>query len=86
MGVIIGYLIFCFATSIALCIIAYAPMLNQARSYGIRNALTENKWLSYVVYIVVTAAIAPIVFPVFFSDSYFDKFCKGMRTAVYEAD
>lgn len=61
MGLIEYYLIFALTTSIMALIDVFLPTLNQARRDGISNVLTENPKLSVLVYLVITAIIAPLI-------------------------
>ena len=61
MGLIAYYLIFALATALFALIDVFIPALQQARINGIKNTMTDNPLLSYLVYVGITAITAPIV-------------------------
>lgn len=58
------YLLFAFSTSITACIFWFWPLLQQAREQKISNTFTQSPKTSVVVYIILSAVVAPVlVFP-----------------------
>ena len=80
------YLVFALATGITICIFALAPLVNEARELGVENTFTRNPKLSYLVYIILTAIIAPLVFCTLLFPATSQKFSDGLRKEVFKAD
>lgn len=61
MGLIEYYLIFALTTAIFALIDVFMPTLRAAKAEGVKNTLTENPKLSYLIYVCITTIIAPLV-------------------------
>lgn len=86
MGLIEYYIIFALATSLFALIDIYYPILKQAMSDGVLNALTLNPKLSCFVYVCITTIIAPLVFLPILIPSLNERFRDGITKTVYEPD
>jgi len=85
MEIIEIYLLFALTTGISSCILFLAPAVAIARDEGIQNSFTENTWLSYLIYTVVTSITAPFsVLPIFIP-SFAERFKNGLERAVFES-
>jgi len=79
MELIVYYLLFAFSTSITACIFWFSPLLREARQDKIENSFTQYPMLSTIVYICISAVVAPLlVFPLL-SNSMAEKFEHGLR-------
>lgn len=85
MEVIELYLLFALTTGISSCILFLAPAVALARSLDIENSFTTNTWLSYFIYIVLTALFAPFTILPIFIPSFSQRFATGLRRAVTES-
>lgn len=85
MEIIEIYLLFALTTGISSCVLFLAPAVAIARDEGIQNSFTENTWLSYLIYIIVTSITAPFsVLPIFIP-SFAERFKNGLERAVFES-
>lgn len=85
MEIIELYLLFAITTGISSCVLFLAPAVAQARFRGIQNSFTENTWLSYIIYVAITAFFAPFsVLPIFIP-SFAERFEIGIWRAVSES-
>ena len=77
---IIGYyLLFAFSISLTAAFYWFVPLLREAYAQGISNSITQNPKLSFVVYVIVSAVVAPLlVFPMF-SSNMEQHFVAGLR-------
>lgn len=86
MELIAYYLLFAFSTAITASIFFFSPLIREARQSNIHNSFTENPVLSTVVYICISAIVAPmLVFPLL-SDSIAQRFQDGLRREIMKAD
>ena len=86
MELIAYYLLFAFSTSITACIFWFWPLVQQAREAEVSNTFTQYPKTSTVVYILVSALVAPVlVFPMF-SEPMALRFQMGLRTEIFKAD
>lgn len=70
MGLIEYYIIFALSTSLACWYLFFWPILNFVKSKGVDNEFTRYPILSSVIYIIVSAIIAPVlIFPLLFPNS-----------------
>jgi hypothetical protein len=86
MGIIEYYLLFALSTSITSWYIWYWPLVRKARETNISNSFTEYPKLSTVVYIFVSAIIAPfLVLPLLF-DQFGENFERGLAKEILKDD
>lgn len=80
------YLLFAFSISISACYFWFSPVLRQAQEAQISNSFTQYPKLSTVVYVLVSALVAPLlVFPMFSSEMAL-RFEQGLRTEIMKPD
>lgn len=80
------YLLFAFSTSITACYIWFWPIIQKAKAKGVNNTITQSPILGVIVYIIVTAIIAPaIVLPLLFTKMG-ENFARGLERALMESD
>jgi hypothetical protein len=85
MEIIELYFIFALTTGISNCYLFLMPAVRLARDMGIENSFTENTWLSYLIYIIITTITAPFsVLPIFIP-SFAERFKSGIERAVTES-
>ena len=82
MELIAYYLLFAFSTSITACIFWFWPTAQQARTAGIDNAFTQYPKTSTVVYVLVSAVVAPMLIPPMFSEHMAQKFSAGLAREI----
>ena len=85
MEIIELYLLFALTTGISSCILFLAPAIAEAKYIGIQNSFTENTWLSYATYIVITSFFAPFTVLPIFIPSFAVRFKAGIGRAVFES-
>jgi hypothetical protein len=86
MGLIEYYLLFAFSTSITACYLWYWPLLRKAKLENIKNSFTDNPILSSIIYIFVSAFIAPVLLMPLFSDEMAKKFEHGLSKEILKQD
>jgi len=85
MEVIEVYFLFALTTGITSCYVFLSPAVALARDQGIHNSFTENTWLSYLIYIIITTITAPFsVLPIFIP-SFAERFKTGLERSVMES-
>lgn len=80
------YLLFAFSTSITACIFWFWPLMQQARASGIQNTFTQYPKTSTVVYVLVSAVVAPMLIPPMFSTNMAEKFSQGLAREILKQD
>ena len=80
------YLLFAFSISISACYFWFWPILCKARELEIVNSFTQYPKLSTLVYIFVSAAVAPFLIPPMFSQAMAERFEAGLRKEILKAD
>ena len=80
------YLLFAFSTSISACIFWFWPLVQQAREAGIINTFTEYPKTSAIIYILVSAVVAPLLIPTFFSEEMARRFTVGLAREILKPD
>jgi uncharacterized membrane protein YdjX (TVP38/TMEM64 family) len=85
MEIIELYIIFALTTGIASCYLFLAPAVNLAKELNITNSFTENTWLSYLIYTIITAITAPFSILPIFIPSFSERFKIGLAKAVMES-
>jgi uncharacterized membrane protein YdjX (TVP38/TMEM64 family) len=85
MEIIEIYLLFALTTGISSCVLFLAPAVALARDIGVENSFTENTWLSYLTYIIITSVTAPFAVLPIFIPSFADRFKLGLERAVMES-
>jgi hypothetical protein len=85
MEVIELYLLFALTTGISSCVLFLAPAISEAKFIGIENSFTENTWISYFTYVVITSFFAPFTVLPIFIPSFAERFKVGIGRAVFES-
>jgi hypothetical protein len=85
MEIIELYLLFALTTGISSCVIFLAPAIAEAKFIGIENSFTENTWISYLTYVVITSFFAPFTVLPIFIPSFAERFKTGIGRAVFES-
>lgn len=84
---IIGYyLLFAFSISISACYLWFWPLVREARSAGVDNSFTQYPKISILVYILVSAVVAPLLVLPMFSEEMAQRFVKGLRQEISKTD
>lgn len=84
MEVIELYILFALTTGISSCYLFLAPAVNLAKELGVVNTFTENTWLSYLIYTIITTITAPFSILPIFVPSFSTRFKHGLEKAVME--
>lgn len=86
MGLIEYYLLFAFSTSITACYLWFWPLVQKARQQNIVNQFTDYPLLSALVYVLISAIIAPLlVFPLLFTKMA-ESFERGLAKEILKQD
>ena len=85
MEVIELYLLFSLTTGISSCVLFLSPAVALARDIGVQNSFTENTWLSYLIYIIITTITAPLSILPIIIPSFAERFKTGLERAVMES-
>jgi ABC-type transport system involved in multi-copper enzyme maturation permease subunit len=80
------YLLFAFSTSLTACYFWFWPMLQEAIKKSVNNALTRAPVLSIVIYIMVTALIAPVIVLPLLVPTMGEKFARGLQREIMKQD
>lgn len=80
------YLLFAFSTSITACIFWFVPLVQQARAQEIVNSFTLYPKLSTVVYVLISAVVAPLLVLPLLSESMAQKFQAGLQREIMQPD
>jgi cobalamin synthase len=80
------YLLFAFSIAISACYFWFWPVLREAKLTGVVNSFTEYPKLSTVVYILVSATVAPFLIPPMFSQAMAERFEAGLRREILKTD
>lgn len=80
------YLLFAFSIAISACYFWFWPVLSEAKQTGVVNSFTEYPKLSTVVYVLVSAAVAPFLIPPMFSQVMAERFEAGLRKEILKTD
>lgn len=80
------YLLFAFSISISATIFWFWPLIKQAQATGVENSFTQYPKISTVVYILISALVAPLLLPPMFSETMADKFSSGLSREILRAD
>jgi len=73
------YLLFAFSASLTSCYVWFWPILQKAKAQSIQNSLTESPALGILVYVVITALVAPLVVLPLLVPSMGDSFVRGLE-------
>lgn len=65
-----------------MCMTNLAPLVSEAKAKNIKNTFTQNTKISYVVYVVLTAVIAPLAAITLLIPSWNERFVTGMAKEV----
>jgi len=80
------YALFAFSISITACYFWFWPALQEAYKKQIKNAFTEYPVLSTVIYILISAIIAPLMIFPMFSSAMALQFETGLRAEILKPD
>jgi len=80
------YLLFAFSIAIAACYLWFWPLVQQARAGGIENSFTQYPKISTLVYILVSAAVAPLLLPPMLSETMAQRFQTGLQREIFKQD
>jgi hypothetical protein len=86
MGLIEYYVLFAFSTSITACYLWFWPLLQKARAQDIKNSFTGYPILSVLIYIFISAFIAPVLIMPLLSNSMAEKFERGLSKEILKQD
>lgn len=86
MGLIEYYLLFAFSTSITACYLWFWPLLQKAKSQNITNSFTDYPFLSTLIYIFISAFIAPVLIMPLLSNNMAEKFERGLSKEILKQD
>jgi hypothetical protein len=86
MELILYYAIFAFSTAITACIFWFWPLVQEAKTLEVVNSFTENPKLSAVVYVFVSAVVAPMLVAPLFSQTIAARFSRGLRSEILKSD
>lgn len=86
MGLIEYYVLFAFSTSITACYLWFWPLLQKAREQNIKNSFTGYPILSTLIYIFISAFIAPILIMPLLSNNMAEKFEHGLSKEILKQD
>ena len=86
MGLIEYYLLFALSTSIASWYLWYLPLVRKACETDVKNVFTEYTKLSTVVYILVSALIAPVLILPLVSNEFANNFERGLAKEILKKD
>lgn len=86
MGLIEYYLLFAFSTSITACYLWFWPLVQKAKEQNIKNQFTEYPIVSTIIYVIISAVVAPLlVLPLLFS-SMAESFERGLSKEILKQD
>lgn len=80
------YLLFAFSISISACYLWFMPLVKQAKQQGIKNSFTYYYKASIVVYILISAAVAPILLFPMLSHEMALRFEEGLRKEILKPE
>jgi len=86
MGLIEYYVLFAFSTSITACYLWFWPLLEKAKSQNIKNSFTSYPILSVLIYIFISAFVAPLLIMPLLSNSMGEKFERGLAKEILKQD
>lgn len=86
MELIAYYLLFAFSTSITACIFWFWPLVQQARREQISNTFTEYPKISVVIYVLVSAVVAPLLVLPLLSERMAKQFETGLAREILKQD
>ena len=79
-------MLFAFSTSITACYLWFWPLLQKARAQNITNSFTGYPVLSTIIYIFISAFIAPVLIMPLLSNSMAEKFEHGLSKEILKQD
>lgn len=86
MGLIEYYLLFAFSTSITACYLWFWPLLQKAKEQNIKNSFTGYPILSTLIYVFISAFIAPLLIMPLLSNNMAQKFEHGLSKEILKQD
>ena len=86
MGLIEYYLLFAFSSSITTCYIWFWPLLQKAKQENIKNSFTEYPVISVIVYILLSALIAPLIVLPLLSAKAGESWGRGLSKEIFKQD
>jgi hypothetical protein len=82
--IILIYVIFAIATSLASLYVILSPVLNSISKYKPDNLLLENKFLTYLVFAIMFFFAAPVLFFIYMIADYTESFKIGLENSLSE--
>ena len=61
-------------------------MVQQAKTMGIQNSFTQYPKISTLVYILVSAVVAPLLLPPMLSETMAQRFQAGLHREIFKQD
>lgn len=86
MGLIEYYSIFACSTALAVWYLWYLPILREALESGVNNSLTQYPKVGHIIYILISALIAPVLLYPLLSQNAGELFCRGLRQEIFRED
>jgi hypothetical protein len=80
------YLLFALSIAITACYLWFWPMVQQAKTMGIQNSFTQYPKISTLVYILVSAVVAPLLLPPMLSETMAQRFQAGLHREIFKQD
>jgi hypothetical protein len=80
------YLLFAFSIAIAACYLWFWPLVQQATHTGVQNTFTQYPKTSTIVYVLVSAAVAPLLLPPMLSETMAQRFQTGLQREIFKQD
>lgn len=80
------YVLFAFSISISACYFWFWPVLQDAKQLQIKNSFTEYPVLSTIIYILVSAIVAPLILFPMLNAAMALRFELGLRTEMLKPD
>ena len=80
------YVLFAFTTSLTACYLWFWPLVQEATSKEIYNTFTLYPVLSCIIYILISAVVAPALILPLISETMAQKFITGIRREIFKPD
>ena len=79
-------MLFAFSISISTCYLWFWPLISLARQSNIENSFTLYPKLSIMVYILVSAVVAPLLIAPMLSSTMGTRFEQGLKREILQQD
>lgn len=80
------YALFAFSISIAATYLWFWPLIQEAKAKGITNSFTNFSILSTIIYILLSAVVAPFLVLPMFSEAMAERFKHGLQNEILKPD